>query len=278
MARHDRATGSSPPRFRAAPGTMVPLPSQPAAIHRRARRPTGSAAALNRSWDADRCLVLWPLCLTIDLRHLLRAISRSRDSFGRERGVELPYLGGGETHVRRGDIFLEIPAALRARDRYDVRALVQQPRESNLTGGRAFASGELAYDRGRPHVRIEILALVPRIAAAEVALGIFLGAPNGSREKATAERCEWNESDLQLTKQWNDAWLEIPLPKRVLALKRRDGMHRVRPTNRLLTRLGETEEAHFPVAHEVRHRAHDFLDWDGGIDAMLVEEIDVVRS
>jgi hypothetical protein len=34
-------------------------------------------------------------------------------------------------------------------------------------------------------------------------------------------------------------------------------MHGVRAANRALARLGQSEESHFPFAHEVGHRAHD---------------------
>src|SRR5438552_3066670 len=54
-------------------------------------------------------------------------------------------------------------------------------------------------------------------------------------------------------------------------------MHGVRATNRLFAGLGETEEAHLPLAHELGHRADDVLDRHGAIHTMLIEQIDVVR-
>jgi hypothetical protein len=64
---------------------------------------------------------------------------------------------------------------------------------------------------------------------------------------------------------------------RILALHGRDGMHGVRAPDRLLPRFRETEEARLPFAHDVGHGAHDILDWDGRIDAMLVEQVDAIR-
>ena len=53
-------------------------------------------------------------------------------------------------------------------------------------------------------------------------------------------------------------------------------MHGVRAADRLLAGLGEAEEADLALAHEVGHRAHDVLDRHGGVDAVLVEEVDAV--
>ena len=53
-------------------------------------------------------------------------------------------------------------------------------------------------------------------------------------------------------------------------------MHGVRAADRLLARLGESEEADLALAHELGHGAHHVLDGHGGIDAVLIEEVDVV--
>ena len=53
-------------------------------------------------------------------------------------------------------------------------------------------------------------------------------------------------------------------------------MHGVRAANRFLTGLGETEEANLALAHQVGHGADNVFDRHRGIDAMLVEQIDVV--
>ena len=72
--------------------------------------------------------------------------------------------------------------------------------------------------------------------------------------------------------------LEVALPQRVLALQRRDRVHGVGAADRSLAGLGEAEEAHLALANEVGHRAHDVLDRHGGIDAVLVEQVDVVGA
>src|SRR5256885_12218733 len=45
----------------------------------------------------------------------------------------------------------------------------------------------------------------------------------------------------------------------------------------LLAGFGEAEEAHLPLADERGHGAHDVLDRHRWIDAVLIEQIDVVR-
>ncbi len=70
--------------------------------------------------------------------------------------------------------------------------------------------------------------------------------------------------------------LEIALPQRVLALQHRYRVHGVGAADRPLARFREAEEAHLSLAYHVGHRADDILDWHGRVDAMLIEEIDVV--
>ena len=82
---------------------------------------------------------------------------------------------------------------------------------------------------------------------------------------------------MQLTQHRDDPLLEVALPKGVLALKRGDGVDGVRPTDRALSGLGQAEEAHLPFAHQIRHGADHVLDGDRRVDAVLVEEIRVVR-
>ncbi len=153
---------------------------------------------------------------------------------------------------------------------------MQQPRERDLARGRALPLGDLTHGRRGPHVGVEILTLIARIVATEVAFRILLGALDGAREKAAAEWRERHQADPELAQQRDDARLQVALPQRVLALEYRDRMRGVRTANRLLARLGKSEEANLPLAHEIRHRADDVLDRHRGIDPVLIKQIDVV--
>src|SRR5207237_6762634 len=104
------------------------------------------------------------------------------------------------------------------------------------------------------HVGVEVLTLVTRVVAAEVAFRVLLGALHRAGQEAAAERRERNESDTQLAQERDDARLEVALPERVLALQGRDRVHGMRAADRLLAGLGEAEEADLALAHELGHR------------------------
>jgi hypothetical protein len=53
-------------------------------------------------------------------------------------------------------------------------------------------------------------------------------------------------------------------------------MHRVRAANRALPRLRQAEERHLPFAHQRGHRSDHALDRHRAIDAMLIEQIDMI--
>ena len=135
---------------------------------------------------------------------------------------------------------------------------------------------DVAHDGCRAHVGVEVLALKARIAAAEVAFRILLGALDVARQKSAAEGTERNETDAELAQQRNDARFEIALPQRVLALQRRDRMHRMRAPDGLLARFRYSEKSDLSFGHELRHVTDNFLDRHLGIDAMLIEQIDVI--
>jgi hypothetical protein len=54
----------------------------------------------------------------------------------------------------------------------------------------------------------------------------------------------------------------------------RDGLHRVRATNRLRARFGEAEVPHLPRGDQLLHRAGNVFNRDVGVDPVLVEQVD----
>ncbi len=137
--------------------------------------------------------------------------------------------------------------------------------------------GQLAHRRGGSHVGVEVLALEARIDPPVVARRVVLGPLHVAGEKSAAERREGHQADAELAQRRQDLRLEVALPERVLALERGDRVHGVGAADRPLARLGQAEEADLPFAHQLRHRADDILDRHRGIDAVLVQQIDVVR-
>src|SRR5207248_8523056 len=106
--------------------------------------------------------------LAVHLRHLLLAVARPGHLLRRKRRVERDHLVRHQSHIGRGDVLLEVLPSLRTGNRHDVWAFVQQPGERDLPWGYSLARRQLAHGRSRPHVRVEVLTLVARIAAAEV--------------------------------------------------------------------------------------------------------------
>ena len=52
----------------------------------------------------------------------------------------------------------------------------------------------------------------------------------------------------------------------------------MRAADRLGARLGEAEEAHLPLAHQVGHGADDVLDRDGRVHPVLVEQVNPIGA
>ena len=76
-------------------------------------------------------------------------------------------LGGGR-------VLLEVLDALRARDRHDVLALVQQPRERQLRRRAVELGGDLLEALDPRQVALAVSALEARQARAEVVLAVDL--------------------------------------------------------------------------------------------------------
>src|SRR5262249_61893222 len=109
-----------------------------------------------------------------------------------------------------------------------------------------------ADGRGGVGGGLEVRALIARVASPVVALRIFLGALHHAGQEPAAERRERHESNAELAHQRDDSRLEVALPQRVLALERRDRVHRVRAAYRLLPGLGQAEMPHLALADESR--------------------------
>ena len=72
-----------------------------------------------------------------------------------------------------------------------------------------------------------------------------------------------------------DVLLRLAPPQRVFALQRRDRLHRVGAANSLRTRLGQAEVLDLALGDQLLDGTGDVLDRDVGVDAVLVEQVDV---
>src|SRR5678815_5837255 len=133
--------------------------------------------------------------LTIHHRLLFLAVARSGNPPWCECRVECRHLVTRELHVHRAEVVFQVLTPLGARDRNNVRSFVQQPRERDLRRRGALSRGQVLHGARGPHVGVEVLALVARIPTPEVALRVFLCAPNGTGQKPATQRREGHDPD-----------------------------------------------------------------------------------
>ena len=112
----------------------------------------------------------------------------------------------------------------------------------------------------------------------EVVVVEVVGRLEAAGQKAATERRIRHEADPQLATGGEHLALDVAGPQRVLGLQRGDRMDRVRAPDRLRRCLAEAEVPHLALLDELRHRAHRLLDRHVGVDAVLVEEVDVVGA
>ena len=125
---------------------------------------------------------------------------------------------------------------------------------------------------------LEVLALEPRPATAEVVLREVVDRLDLAGEEAAPERAVGDESDPELAHRRENLVLDVARPERILGLERRDRVHRVRPANRGGRRLREAEVLHLAGLHELLHRTDRLFDRRVEVDAVLVVEVDVVDA
>src|SRR5947209_5273457 len=156
-------------------------------------------------------IILTPACLrrrlAVDHGHDGRVVARPGDLPRRERVVERAHLCRVERDRSGGDILLQVLDALRARNRHDVRSLVEQPGQRNLSWLDAKRPSHLSHRLRRVHVGVEVLSLVAGVAASEVALGVLLCPLDLARQEAAAKRRERHQADAELANRRKDVRL-----------------------------------------------------------------------
>src|SRR4051794_25930277 len=157
--------------------------------------------------------------LLIQRRHPAAVVALARDL--RQLGVDALEVRAGQLDVKRGPVLLEIGDALRPRDRDDVIALRQHPRQRELAGGDALLLGELADLGCEQLVALEVLTREARVAAAEVALvELLLGVGEPAGQEPAPDRRVGDEADAELAQRGEDLRLDVARPQRVFALDR----------------------------------------------------------
>jgi hypothetical protein len=175
-------------------------------------------------------------------------------------------------------ILFQVFDAFSARDRHNIFALRQHPREGQLRGCASLLASHLFDSRRELDVALKIVTLESRRVSAHIIGRKIFKALELAGEKAASQRAIGNEADAELAANTQDAVLGIAGPKGVFVLERGDGMHGVRATQSLGTRFGHADVTDFAFLDEFLHCAERVLDWYVGIDAVLVIEVDIIDA
>jgi hypothetical protein len=124
----------------------------------------------------------------------------------------------------------------------------------------------------------QVVAVEPRIDAAEVVRVERVGGSDGAGQEAAAERRVRHEADPELAQHRQHLGLRVARPEGVLALHGRDGMHGVRPTDGVDRGLREPVTAQLAGLDQLGEGADGVFDRDLRVDAVLVIEIEVVGA
>src|SRR5579871_6926057 len=114
-------------------------------------------------------------------------VARAHRRAAREHLLERHLVAAREPDRGGADVFGEVRAAARARDRHDIRTLREQPCQRELPRARTEARRELREPLAERAVLLEVLGLEARQRRAEVVVGlVLLRARGGVRQHAAA--------------------------------------------------------------------------------------------
>jgi hypothetical protein len=95
-------------------------------------------------------------------------------------------------------------------------------------------------------------------------------------QETLTQRAERNKANPQFFESRQNFPLRFPPPKRIFALQRGHGLNGVSAANRSGRRFGQAEVFDLAFRHEILDGPGDIFDWHGGIDTVLIEQIDDV--
>jgi hypothetical protein len=170
--------------------------------------------------------------LSINGVHRRRGITRAGCHAGWNRGFDLEQIVSCQTDRERTGVFFQPLATFRSRNRHDVVAAREQPRDGELRRCASFAFRKRLHAFDDREVLLEVLSLKARMEAAEVIGRQILGGLSAPGQESASQRTVGDEADAELTTGRQQSLLGIACPQRILRLQRRDRMHRVRTTNR----------------------------------------------
>ena len=99
-----------------------------------------------------------------------------------------------------------------------------------------------------------------------------------SGDEAPGEHAVCRDADAELARRLQDLVLDPPRNQRVLGLDITDGVHGVRPAERVRADLGETDVADVPGLHHLGEDTDGLLDRQRVVDPSRSVDVDVVRA
>src|SRR6266404_5407139 len=128
----------------------------------------GARLSKNATWCAPALNPGARRSRVIHKRHHIGRVAFTDDRDLREAGLDLFQVAFSELYFERSHVLLEIVNALRAGDRDEVMALSKNPREGQLSRGRALLAGELFYGFHQFKVGLQGLLSETRVGTAPI--------------------------------------------------------------------------------------------------------------
>src|SRR6185295_14267660 len=125
---------------------------------------------------------------------------------------------------------------------------------------------------------VQGFALEARMCQAPIAFGQVRFALHRAGEHAAAERRVRDQRDAQLAAAGEGLFALLAVHQGVFVLHRGDRVHLVRAPDGRRRGLGERDGAHLALLDQALHRADRVLDRHGGVDTVLVVEVDDVDA
>ena len=156
---------------------------------------------------------------------------------------------------------------------------MQQPAEGGLGTGNATRTAEAV----EPFHDLQIVAQGFGREAGQAGAVVVAGVEacvsrHVAAQKTAVERTVGYEADAQLHQNREDGPLRLPPHEMVLALHGRDGLHGMGTADGSRTHFTEAEVFDLAFTDEVAHGTGHILNRYGGVESVLIEEIDGLHT
>src|SRR6185437_1403467 len=154
----------------------------------------------------------------------------------------------------------------------------EQPSKRNLSRSRLPLLGESADEVDNGLIGFPVLRREARDDIAKIAFVELCILADLARKEAFAQGTEWHKTDPKFFQRRDHFGFRLPPPQRIFTLQRRDRLNCMRTANGLDSRLRKTKMPHLTLRNEVFDRPRHILDRNVRIDAVLIEQVDHIRT